>query len=451
MLPDLRDHQPLRDHRLFLATTLSLTLLASIALPATAASGTLPGHFGGNGHAAWATAEAGALSVTLGRAAFAPCPCLGTRGKVRSNRVTDIEVDGLVTIDVTESKVYATKSRSRTARTWSRSKVSGLDLLDGLITADLVQAVADVDADPARIRATAARSRFADLRIAGVPVGPSVAPGTRIDLPGLGFVKVREVRRFGSGVGRRGIMVTMIRVRVTVEDNAFELPVGVEIYVGRARSFYDRSPVPVQLRGAAFATRGKSKAAIVKNQIGKAAAMYVGCEGTGGKTKSNVVEDYRAGDLMRLESGRSTVMGEVQGDVGTVKTTSRVENAWLLDLDLPVFDKLVSVDLLKAVARATYDRRARSGSVSSEGSKIANIQVAGVLDIPIVVPPNTKIDIPGVGRLILYKRTTSVSRSAVHIKVIMLRLVIEDAIAALGIPAGTWVELGNAAAGVGRR
>ncbi len=430
------------------AILLAISVL-SISLPAAAASGTLPGHFIGNAHAAAASANAGQLSVRLGRVAYVPCPCLGTHGKVDKNRVTDVEAGDQASIDVTETKAYGKKTTSRTANTWTSASVSGLDLLDGLITADVVRGRANVKATSGSFRVNTNGSRFVNLRIAGKSIASSVKPGKRINLAGLGYVKLKEVKRNGDGKDRRGIMMTMIRVKVTVGGNSYGLPVGAEIYVSRARSAYDRTPARVQVGGSAFDTNATNTVALIKNRIGKAAYVTIGCEGTGGKVRTDTVTDFQAGDTLRIDTGRTTAMGKVSKTRGTARTTATLEGAWLLDLDLPVVDKLIKIDLLKGVAQATYDRSKGSGWVSAKGSKLANIRIADVIDIPVTVPPNTTIDIPGVGKVVLFKRDKTVTKSAVSIKVTMLTLVIEDPV--LGIPAGTRIELAKASARAGRK
>lgn len=432
----------------WVAVILAVSMVA-LAIPASAASGKLRGHFIGNAHVAAASANTGQLAVRLGRVAYVPCPCRGTKGKVNKNRVTDVEAGGLAAIDVSESKAFAKKTTVKTAKTWTSATATGLDLLDGLITADVVRARANVKATRSRFGTNTQGSRFVNLRISGKAISSSVKPGKRIDLPGLGYVKLKEVKRNGDGKDRRGIMMTMIRVKVTTAGNEYDLPVGAEIYVSRARTAYDRSPTRVVLRGSAFDTNSSNTVADIKNRIGKAAYVTMGCEGTGGKLKTNTVTDFRAGDTLQIDTGRTTATGKVSGGKGTAKTTATLEGAWLLDLDLPDVDKLIKIDLLKAVARATYDRGNKSGWVSSKGSKLAGIKIADVIDIPITVPPNTSIDVPGIGHVVLFKRDKTVTKNAVSIKVTMFTLVIENPV--LGLPVGTRIELAKASAGAGRR
>jgi hypothetical protein len=117
---------------------------------------------------------------------------------------------------------------------------------------------------------------------------------------------------------------------------------------------------------------------------------------------------------------------------------------------MPVVDKLITIQLLKAVARVSYDRSEGSGTRSSDGSMLANIQIAGVIDIPVNVPANTRIDIPDVGHVILFRRIANHPQFESYMRVTMLRLVIDQDIAVLGIPAGTVFDLATAKAAVGR-
>lgn len=426
---------------------LSVVIVAS-TIPAAAASGRLPGHFFGQAYAAQATANTGDLAVHLGRVAWVPCPCQGTKGKVHKNQATNVKSGDLASIGVTETKAFGKKTTNRTAKTWTAASVTDLNLLDGLITADFIRARSQVLAKTDGYKLTSLGSKFVNLRIAGKAIASSVKPGKKINLPGLGYVKLKEVRPTGKTNGRRSLTVTMIRIHVSVGGNEYGLPVGAEIIVARARSGYDRSPIKVFVRGNAFDTNAWNTTASIKNRIGKAAWVWIGCEGTDGKVKTNTVTDFRAGQTLRVDTGRTTAMGKRMGDRGVARTTAQLENAWLLDLDLPIVDKLIKIDLLKAVAKATYDRGDRHGWVSSNGSSLVNISIADVIDIPINVPANTKVDIPGVGRVVLNKQDVKKSKFMAEIRVTMFVLVIENPV--LGLPVGTRIELAKAIAWAGR-
>lgn len=94
----------------------------------------------------------------------------------------------------------------------SNSTLESVNLLDGLITADGVVAVASSAIDGTMVNSNAEGSQVANLVVNGVPVSSDVAPNTRINLPGVGYVVLNEQVRSGDGWSSSGIKVNMIHV-----------------------------------------------------------------------------------------------------------------------------------------------------------------------------------------------------------------------------------------------
>ncbi len=105
----------------------------------------------------------------------------------------------------------------------SVATVFDVNLLDGLITAANVTAIATATA----AGYDASGSAFDGMVVNKVPVGPMVAPNTRITLPGVGYVILNEqVTADGA------LTVNMIRLVVTSGANALR----GETIVAQARS-----------------------------------------------------------------------------------------------------------------------------------------------------------------------------------------------------------------------
>lgn len=118
----------------------------------------------------------------------------------------------------------------------SIASVADIELLGGVIVAKEVVAMATSGRDGSSARSDANGSTFEDLVVNGVAVtsgDETVAPNTRIDLPGVGYVVLNEQVRSGDGSTSSGITVTMIRVALT--DALTGAQVG-EIVVGSASS-----------------------------------------------------------------------------------------------------------------------------------------------------------------------------------------------------------------------
>ncbi len=93
----------------------------------------------------------------------------------------------------------------------SSATLGAVNLLDGLITADGVVAVASSTIGDAAVNSNAEGSSLANLVVGGVEVSDP-APNTRMDLPGVGYVLLNEQLESGDGSTTSGMTVNMIHV-----------------------------------------------------------------------------------------------------------------------------------------------------------------------------------------------------------------------------------------------
>ena len=399
----------------------------------------LPGSFRGSAFATFANAAAGPVAAQLGRSAYQPCPCRGTNGQVLSNTVNTIQAGDsgrVLKATATISTVFTNKTAA-TATIQNTSTVSGLNLLNGLITATSIKVAANVAATAAAITANTDTSVFTNLRIAGNPISATVAANTQIPLPGLGKVTLKKVQRGGdfSGLGR--ITVQMLTVDIS-QANGFGLPVGAQIVVASATATFTRSQPAAVVSGQAYATFANATAGTsLQNRIGKAALVTMGCEGTGGKTLSNTISTFSAGSLFTLGNSVSTAFGGPQNGGTVAVTTSTIENASLLN-------GLITAASIRAVAREMFKNGVRSRS--TDGSGFAGLRIGGV-SVPIIAPPNTQVPLPGLGRVIVNEQIVpsaggKTQVNGLHIFVTTANL--------LGLPVGSEIIIGHAEASAAR-
>lgn len=114
----------------------------------------------------------------------------------------------------------------------SVSEVESVSAAGGAISADIVTAVATSYVNTGGGGRDASGSGFTNLVVNGVPVTTEVAPNTRINLPGVGYVVLNEQIASGNGVSSFGITVNMIHV---VLQNLFGQTTG-EVIIGSASS-----------------------------------------------------------------------------------------------------------------------------------------------------------------------------------------------------------------------
>ena len=97
----------------------------------------------------------------------------------------------------------------------SVATVFNVNLLNGLITASSLTATVSSTSSGARATSNALGSTFGDLVVNGVQVTSgdgAIAPNTRMDLPGVGYVVLNEQLPTGDGVRASGLTVNLIHV-----------------------------------------------------------------------------------------------------------------------------------------------------------------------------------------------------------------------------------------------
>ncbi len=411
-----------------------MAVLLSMSATQSDAATLLKGSFRGNAYATFANAEAGPVATQLGRSAYQPCPCQGTGGKTLSNTVDSVEAGEngrVLKANVTLSTVFTEKSDT-SARVRNTSKVTGLSALDGLITADAIKAVANTSATSSSIKSSPKGSEFVNLQIAGNQIEADVAPNSRVNLDGIGYVLLKSVKRGGNGESLGTIRVEMLTVVVT-KDNSFDLPIGSRIVVAHAFSGFSRNEPNVIVGGQAYAAQALTTTDELKNRVGKAAFVTMGCEGTNGKTRTNNVNTLDVAGILSSGTGETTAFGGPTSTGTVAKTTATVENLNLLG-------GLITADLVKAVAQDTFENGTRTSS--TEGSGFVNLRVAGQ-QIAVDVAPNTKVVLPGKGYVIVNEQKVPDPSSTARLQVNALRVVVNQT-NLLGLPVGTKIIVAHA-------
>ena len=399
----------------------------------------LAGSFRGNAFATFANAEAGPVAAQLGRSAYQPCPCRGTNGEVLSNTINDLQAgdNGKVLKATATLSTVFTQKTATTATIQDTSTITGLNLLDGLITATTVKAVANVAATASSITADPNGSIFANLKIAGNAISANVAPNTVIALPGLGSVTLKKVRRSGGFTSLGRIVVQMLVVDIA-QSNSLGLPVGVQIVVASATSAFSRTQPTAVVGGQAYATLANAKIGNgLQNRIGKAALVTIGCEGTDGETRSNNISSFSVGSLLTLGNSVTTAFGGPQNGGTVAKTTATIENVSLLG-------GLIAATTIKAVAQETFKNGTRTRSTA--GSGFVGLKI-GPLVVPINVPPNTELPLIGLGKVIINEQIIPTSGGRTRVN--GLRIVI-NRLNLLGLPVGSEIVIAHAEASAAR-
>ena len=197
--------------------------------------------------------EAFGVSINAAGVVVGPTPhvVLPSDGGMVRDQLLRISVPNLAT-SATLEVVTTGSIGAGSASAQSSATVEALNLLNGLITAQLVVAMSSSTADGARATSSAEGSALVGLSInGGAPVDVTPAPNTTISVaPGVSVILNEQISS-GDGVHTSALTVNMIHV--VLQDTLTGVITG-NIIVSSAHSDVNFAPAPKE--GNAFMTGG---------------------------------------------------------------------------------------------------------------------------------------------------------------------------------------------------
>ena len=191
----------------------------------------VPGSMAGQMRAAQAQSfGVGVTTATVNQQA--PSAVLPAGGTMAQDQASNVSIADMVTAQDAFAIVAADGTDASDAV--SSATLEQVSILNGLITADGIVAMASSTVDGAGANSNAEGSSLANLVVNGVAVSDP-APNTRMDLPGVGYVVFNEQIPTGDGVTSSGMTVNMIHV-VLQQLGLFGYETTGEIIVGSASS-----------------------------------------------------------------------------------------------------------------------------------------------------------------------------------------------------------------------
>lgn len=152
-------------------------------------------------------------------------PPNSTAGKTERNRTATVDVPGILQVGAISSSTWSKSSKKR-ADIRNTSQVAGVNLLNGLITADALRVEASAKIRGKRFRPKE-KLTLVNLTIAGQRIPINVGKNTKIDVAGLGRVTINQRVRTKSSNLIRAIHIKVLEPR-------HDLKVGAEIEIGVA-------------------------------------------------------------------------------------------------------------------------------------------------------------------------------------------------------------------------
>jgi hypothetical protein len=161
-------------------------------------------------------------------------PVTAVDGAMADGDADGVSVPGTITTDALTGTTSGSIGDAAAAQ--SVATVFNVNLLNGLITASSLTATVSSTTNGAQATSNALGSTLADLVVNGVQLtsgDASIAPNTRVTLPGVGYVVLNEQLPTGDGVRTTGLTVNLIHV--VLQNDLTGLQTG-ELIIGSATS-----------------------------------------------------------------------------------------------------------------------------------------------------------------------------------------------------------------------
>lgn len=344
---------------------------------------------------------------------------VGSAGDDDSFAEPNVGVFGIAT--VTGAKLLTTTSSSQVsatlgARQTSTSEVLGLNLLNGLVTADVLRSVAATTARGDGSSYSAAGTTAANLKVLGQSVA-NLSPGLRIPLDknplnamlyGAGsYVAVNEQSgstsgpangQSSGGLYQADLTVTMVRVYVTGGAIGRILTLGgdpVDITVARATAHSEHKQTRVCSSSPTKTVSGDALIASVQVDpiLQGVTVGDVQIPATGGSARkgvNGVVFPQNDGRIVRTTDAAAATTGTIGATENEASSYAQVAGLCLLRL---VNDPNCLITATALRAQSNSEASASAQSSNANGTEFVDLVVAGIAINP-RVPPNTVIRLP---------------------------------------------------------
>ena len=157
--------------------------------------------------------------------------CAGTGGATNTRVTENLDIPGLAQATVGKVTAFAGPVGAANV-TKTTSTVTDVSLLNGLITAGTLTAVAQETRSGMVSTASTIGSGFTDLKIAGLTIPLTAKPNLTVSVPGFGSVTVNEqIAKPALG----SVHVTELDVRID-KTNILGIPVGTHLALGTAEA-----------------------------------------------------------------------------------------------------------------------------------------------------------------------------------------------------------------------
>lgn len=350
-----------------------------------------------------------------------------TLPKASNNAAASASVGSLAKVGAVTTDTSADKFGVAGTKVTANANTAQVNLLGGKIRIGAVETKTYAQGDDTDVSG-GSDTTFVDLVIAGKKLPISFNRNTKIGIPGLAEIVLNESKTTDTGntyiTEGAALKVTLLRNYGNAHAGAVITLNPTQAGVIIATDFDAPSVGGIAYGSYALLTAGSD----IKVFLGPSAATGIPPGGTGNRTTGNSTASANLPKV--LNAGLISTTAKSLSITGYADAADTAQIA-----RVNVLNGLIKAD---AIGVASHIRKTEDGIVSDRQAQFLNVSV-GKLKIPLNAAPNTKIDIAGVGTLIINRQIVTAKSSWV----VGLDLTLSTA--KFGLPVNAEVQLGVAA------
>jgi hypothetical protein len=351
-----------------------------------------------------------------------------------TNKVASVRVNGLVQTGVVTTDASAVRS-GKGFTTTAHAHTANVNLLNGLIKVSAVDTVSTAQSNGTDAPTANSSTELVGLTIGGKKYPLNVRQNTGVTIPGVATVVINASQTATSGESvvtqGAGLYVTLLKARNGVAAGAEIMLNPTYTLITPSKDSEGGYPLGGGGFGAyAFAHVGDE----VEAETGKLGGKMMPPLGTNGLPVSNTTAKVNVPQLIRADGVSSTVTGISIPALSEATVSSKLAN-------LQLFPSLTGSLISATAIGSTSHVRLDDGTPVTEGSlQFINLKIAGKA-IPLDVPENTKINVLGLGTVVLNEHKELRVPGVGHAyQVIALHITLDTARA--GLPVGAEIQVG---------
>jgi hypothetical protein len=375
------------------------------------------------------TSSPGSGSSTVGPLAQVGVGC-SLKPATATQTIANTSLGTLASMGAVQDVVQTSRSVSSIS-SLAKSTIKNLDMLNGLITAGSITAVANSMGTASNATSNGATT-FSGLNIDGQNISSTPGPNTTIQLAGLGYVVLNEQAGPYNGYASTGISVNAIDVYLHTTNLLSGQSSDSRVIIGHVQSNYQRTARPALVGAGSFGMYSSGTGGTTNLTSGAYAPANIGC--TGGNAQQQT-SSFSSSQVGRTGTISDSAAGQITANGTQASAQSNVQGLNLLG-------GLIQGNDVTVQAIAAWNGH---GSASAS-TTFSNMHING-RSVSRSPSPNTTYTLPGLGTIVLNKQVIQKTSAGV-LSIVYGMVITITRNNPLGLPVGAQIIVGAAGASV---